>query len=145
VRAPFVRPGAHEGLASTLDLLPTIANLTGVAKTAVFRGVSLLPELVDGVTARPQWLVHEFYLPERRGTGGDPLSAISLRTPRYDLILERDTGRTLLYQWQVDPDEVHDLAASSEHRGARAALEAQLQKVVFGLRPVGDSVSTPRQ
>ena len=139
IRAPFVQPGVHSGLASTLDLLPTIANLTRMPNALVSRGVSLVPELLQGVTERPQWLVHELYLPERRSTAQDPLTAISLRTPRYDLILEREHGRVLLYDWQSDPSELHDLAASPAHRSARATLEAQLQKVVFSLSQTTDA------
>ncbi|MDD9931949.1 MAG: sulfatase [Myxococcales bacterium] len=135
VRAPFVKPGSQGGLASTLDILPTIANLLGLRPGMRFRGTSLVPELLGATPARPQWLVHEFYLPERKLKRRDPLDTISLRTPRFNLIFQRGPGTIELYDWQADYFERRDLAQQPEHAQTRAALEGQLKTLLYGLQP----------
>jgi len=91
-----------------------------------FEGASLAPELLEGRRARPERLLHQFYLEERLWQDAEPLEQISLRTERYNLIHNRKTDTFELYDWRKDYFEQRDLADAPAHRASLQALKQQL-------------------
>jgi len=102
-----VRAGTvDEGLARSLDIAPTILDVSGIEPPAAMRGVSL--RLPPDSPARAQLVFAEVFC---------MAGAMSVRTPRYKLIEVIDgdlRGRTptQLYDLEIDPGETTNLAAT---------------------------------
>lgn len=133
VRGPEVRAQTLNGVVSTMDIAPTIANLVRVRKRLPFEGASLVPELFDGTLQRPQRLHHQFYLHERLWTNDDPLSMVSVRTDRFNLILDRKTGVHELYDYVHDYYEQNDLSGESQYASVLTSLKQQLALFTYEL------------
>lgn len=133
VRGPGVKPQTLAGLASTMDIAPTIANIARVRKRLPFEGASLVPELFTSVAQRTPRLHHQFYLHERLWNNEDPLSLVSVRTDRYNLILDRKTGVHELYDYSVDYQESHELSGDSAYAEVLKTLKQQLALFTYEL------------
>jgi choline-sulfatase len=131
VRGPGLRVGRVDDLVSTMDIAPTIGDLLRLSDTG-FQGTSLLPELLADERDPNRVLFHEFYLPERGFRGQDPLQLVSIRSRRYNLVLDRARGSAELYDWTADYFERRDLyeeeARSPEVLHLRSLLSAFLQQ-----------------
>jgi arylsulfatase A-like enzyme len=115
---------------SLVDVLPTIAEATGVPPAPEAAGVSLWPLLREGGGALPQralWAESTLY--------GPPQAAI-VRWP-HKLVL--GAGAPRLYDLAQDPKEQRDLAATQPERAA--ALESELR----GRLEKAKQAQTPRQ
>ena len=100
------------GLASTIDLLPTITDLTKLTSPAGVDGKSLLP-LLAGEPVHDRLVCDE-------GCG-----VRCLITDPWKLIHYYDDGTTELFHLRDDPMEVHDLA--SQRSDIRVSLEETLE------------------
>ncbi len=145
VHGPTIAPGRVDGLVSTMDILPTIADLLSLQDSATWQGTSLLPEILAGKSDPDRALFHEFYLPERDFRGEDPLQLVSVRKGAYDLILDRLHGRYELYDWTRDYYEMHDLFEDEGRSSAALQLRWLLSAFVqqFHRRPPGTAVLAP--
>ncbi len=126
VHAPFLAPHAVEGLASTMDVTPTLVNLLRLKGPFPFEGDSLVPELLDGKRSRPQVLFHEMFLQERLWKLEEPLERCSLRTERFNLIHDRKGGFFELYDWRNDYFEKHDLSLDPAYEDTLRQLRQEL-------------------
>ena len=131
VHGPGIPAGRADHVVSTMDAAPTLVNLLGMQHPEKFEGTSLVPELLAGATDANRLVFHEYYLPENEFRGhGDPLEFVSVRTDRYDLILNRQHGTYELYDWRADYWEEHDLyaelASTPEIARVRSLLAAFL-------------------
>jgi choline-sulfatase len=109
VHGPVLRTGRSEAIVSTMDIVPTIADLVRRLDRPPFQGTSLLRELIWGQEDPNRAVFHEFYLPERLFHGYDPLEMVSVRRGRWNLILNRVLGTYELYDWTADYFELSDL------------------------------------
>lgn len=128
---PFVSPRRIDRLATTLDIVPTIVNLLGLKGRYDFQGVSLVPSLLDRKDVRPEVTFHQFYIHESLWKHNDPLRHIALRTPKYNLIIDREKGEVHFYNWADDYYEKKDLADMNppEMRDLRKLLMIYLYHV----------------
>jgi arylsulfatase A-like enzyme len=136
VRTPAVaaRGAVLEVPVRTLDVMPTVCDLFGVAPAPGFEGRSLLT-LLRGEEREPRSVVLDSTL-----YGHDK---VGLRTARHKLVLDRNpaAARALeLYDWVADPGERDELSAREPAlaEGLRAELEARLaeyQRTARDLRP----------
>jgi arylsulfatase A-like enzyme len=133
VRGPDVKPQVLPGLVSTMDIAPTIANLVRVRKRLPFEGASLVPELFSSTAQRTPRLHHQFYLHERLWDNADPLAMVSVRTDRYNLILDRKTGVHELYDYAHDYQEAHDLSGDPAYAEVLTTLKQQLALFTYEL------------
>jgi arylsulfatase A-like enzyme len=133
VHGPSVVVRRSDEIVSTMDIAPTITNLLRLPPPASFEGASLVPELLEGRASRPDRLLHEFFLEERRWDEGDPLEQISLRTWRYDLIHDRKRGTFELYDWRKDYHETRNLADDPDRRQMLLGLKQQLALLTYEL------------
>lgn len=119
VIAPGVtKPGtATRQLAETVDIYPTLAELAGLPKPTgpqPIDGVSLVPVLRDPAARVRDNAYHAF--PRQRG--GEQVIGRAIRTERYRLVEWKkpgaapDTADLELYDYQTDPGETKNLAAS---------------------------------
>jgi arylsulfatase A-like enzyme len=131
VHGPGLVPGPVGGVVSTMDIAPTIADLLRLSDSDL-EGTSLLPEMLGTARDPSRVLFHEFYLPERDFRGEDPLELVSVRSGRYDLVLDRLEGTYQLYDWNADYFEEHELyedqARSSEVVRLRSLLGAFVEQ-----------------
>jgi arylsulfatase A-like enzyme len=130
---PALRTGRDDDVVSTMDVAPTLANLLDLNDRGRFEGTSLASELMNGVDDPDRATFHEYYLPENQFHGAEePLKFVSVRTDRYDLILNREHGTYELYDWTVDYYEQHDLyeerSRSPEATRLRSLLGAFVEK-----------------
>jgi len=132
VHGPGIRPSRSEGLVSTMDIAPTVADLIRVDPRTEFQGTSLMPEILAGQKDPGRVLFHEFFLAERVFHGYEPLQMVSLHKGNYNLVLDRLKGTYELYDWTADYYERRDLyeedSALPEVMHLKALLSAFLQQ-----------------
>ncbi len=113
VRGPGVTAGARQGLASTLDIAPTVLRFAGATAPADLGGVDLLGSpipgdrsvFVESAHGRPTARRQFQWRSERRGRR------------KWVVALNRRSGRiveTRLYDLESDPGERHPTAWSAE-------------------------------
>ena len=118
IAAPGLSPGRVDTPVSTIDVLPTLAELAGVSLAEVMPwtdGESLVPLATGGRRESP---VAMEYAAE-----GSEAPLVCLRKGRWKHVrcaLDPD----LLFDLEADPAERHDLAADPAHAGTLARLRA---------------------
>jgi choline-sulfatase len=116
IAAPGLAPGRVDTPVSTLDVLPTLAELAGIDIATVAPwtdGVSL----AGGAADRPA-------VPMEYAAEGSCAPLVALRDGRFKLVLCA-ADPPLLFDLDADPDELHNLATDAAHADALAALTAQ--------------------
>jgi len=131
VHAPFVTPRVLDGLVSTMDITPTLANLLRLPGPFRFEGVSLLPELFTGKSERPPELMHQMFLEEKLWKDQQPLERVALRTQKYNLLHDRKSGFYELYAWQDDYFETRDLALEPAYEPTVLELRQKLALLTY--------------
>jgi arylsulfatase A-like enzyme len=135
VHAPFLSARTLDSVVSTMDIVPTLANLLRLPGPFRYEGTSLVPELFTGKPSRPPELMHQMFLEERLWKEQDPLERVSLRTNEFDLLQDRKTGFFELYAFRKDYFETHDLALDPVYGAQLAALRKQLTILLYSARP----------
>jgi arylsulfatase A-like enzyme len=122
---------------SHLDLFPTLTELAGVKAPANLQGQSLVPMLKDPNAAGRGWALTQVVrggnfnrqgAAPAKGDKGKRFFGYSLRTPRwrYTEWDEGTEGREL-YDHDLDPRELTNLADKPEHAATVAELSAQVR------------------
>jgi arylsulfatase A-like enzyme len=132
VHGPGIRWSRPDGLVTTMDIVPTIADIVRADPRADLEGNSLLPEILAGQKDTQRVLFHEFYLAERVFHGYEPLEIVSMHRGNYNLVLNRLKGTYELYDWTRDYFEQDDLyeerALSPDVQHSKAILSAFLHQ-----------------
>jgi arylsulfatase A-like enzyme len=148
IAGPGTSGGARpEGIVTLLDVLPTIAALTGVHLPEGHGGSSAAGAVQGDPSAplRPYAVAESFTFDGTEGGAGEYTSLddfeahrgtanLSLRTPEARYILRWD-GTEELYDHTRDPDELQDLAAEPGRAGQRTSLREMLLRDVAGCAP----------
>ena len=100
IRYPALTEGGRriEGLASTLDIMPTILDIVGVRPTWPVDGISLMPLITGEQTAVVDRLIGSLH-PRAFG-----------RSMRWKWILPSPGAKDLLFDLEADPGEREDVA-----------------------------------
>lgn len=117
-RQPGVVPiGDHDGPASALDTLPTIAGLVGLAPMTGVEGQDLSPTLLLGDTVRD----HAYSWMGIRRSGGTRSAMVTDGRFKYQCHRDGDDSgpQQLLYDLDEDPNETRDLCAADPERAGR--------------------------
>jgi len=145
VHGPELQPRRIDTLATTMDIVPTVADLLRWNDRAEFEGTSLVPELLGAPGQPARVLFHELYLPERYFHGYQPLEIVSLHNERYNLVLNRVHGTYELYDWTADYFEQNDLfeerAQDPDVRELKRLLGSFVQQVGTGRQAVAGSTA----
>jgi len=96
------------GAVELVDVVPTVLDYLGMEAPEGLQGRSLL-EVLDEQKATNRRVVF------RTQEGGQ----VGMREGRHKLVQQRDSGRTLLFDLDADPDEQVDLAAREPETVAR--------------------------
>lgn len=120
-RARPFEPRVTERLTSHVDIVPTILDIAGADDDAAdLPGRSLVPVVRDGDDAGPDAVFAEWHQVGKMTT---PIRTIRTKQWKYNLYLNIGDE---LYDLANDPDELHNLAGSTEHAGVRDKLRDQL-------------------
>jgi iduronate 2-sulfatase len=113
-----------------VDLYPTLAELCGVKTPENLQGQSLVPMLKNPSATGRGWAVTQVSRGGNKRQGGR-FFGYSLRTPRwrYTEWAQGKQGREL-YDHDVDPRELRNLAADPAHADTIARLSKQLREAV---------------
>jgi choline-sulfatase len=118
IAAPALAPGRRDAPVSTLDLVPTLAELAGIELGEIapwIDGTSLVP-VAAGAAARPA-------VPMEYAAEGAIAPMVALRDGRWKLVLcEVDPAQ--LFDLAHDPHETTNLAPDPAHAATRARLTA---------------------
>jgi iduronate 2-sulfatase len=111
-----------------LDFYPTLAELCGLAGTpANLHGRSLVPLLKNPSAPWTKPAVTQV----RRGQADKAVHGHSLRNERYRYTMWQggELGEEL-YDYELDPRELRNLAADAKHRGLKERLKLQLEQIL---------------
>jgi arylsulfatase A-like enzyme len=118
--------GSIGALAGSMDIAPTIAEITGAVPQSAVDGSSLVP-LIDGEAEsldRPI-LVHHVHYP------GVAPSFWGLRTERWTYVVY-DSGERELYDDVADPHQLHNLGGDPAQAERISELQAELDELRSG-------------
>ncbi len=125
--ADGTRGKVSHALVEMIDIAPTLLDFYGAApREHVLEGCSLLP-LIEGRggSGRNHVFSEYHYAEDRAGWGlGHPIATSMARmvADRRWKLMQFEHAPPLLFDREADPDEVHDLATSPEHRGVLEQL-----------------------
>ncbi|MCP4679809.1 MAG: sulfatase-like hydrolase/transferase [Deltaproteobacteria bacterium] len=105
--SPFSTGKRTDRLTNIIDVLPTLMNMVGL-KASNISGDSLLPTILGNDRAS-HTIMQQFYLPEYRAKGKDPLVRTAVRRDQYVLHQARRSGKEALYDYRKDPLETKNL------------------------------------
>lgn len=108
-----VVPGRLDALVSSLDLVPTILELAGLAPAAHVQGRSLVPALTGGTVDGYEYL---FSLGGYDTIGRAYYDKVAVRTDRWKLIRNPILDIFELYDLRADPGELRNLARDEPER-----------------------------
>lgn len=135
-RAPLIVAGA--GVAARgknsmrtvelLDMYPTLAELCGLSSVPKnLHGKSLAPLLKDPRVSWSKPAISQV----RRGQADKPIHGHSMRNERYRYTMWKggELGEEL-YDYELDPRELRNLAADEKHKALKARLKSQLEEIL---------------
>ncbi|MCD6360110.1 MAG: sulfatase-like hydrolase/transferase, partial [Armatimonadetes bacterium] len=138
-RGPGVRSGAtDEGLAESVDIMPTVLELAGIEAPAGVEGVSLAPRLAGDAPGGDAALVQ--FSPWTRYDGGgfpdgpDRLHLNAIITDTHKLVEYVGQPFGELFDLRADPGELHNLWDDPGHKDLRAELIDALHSRLGPLR-----------
>ncbi|MDP3939617.1 MAG: sulfatase-like hydrolase/transferase, partial [Deltaproteobacteria bacterium] len=136
VRGPDVRVGTVAGeLALNLDLAPTLLEIAGAPTQEDLDGRSLVPLLREraGTGWRDDFLMEQLDFEEKPDAEGDPQLPpyVGVRTERYVYVeyLGSAEGERELYDLEIDPDQMENLAGKAEVAEIEGRLAARLAEL----------------
>jgi arylsulfatase A-like enzyme len=129
IRAPGRMPGRTRALASTLDLCPTIIDLTGARWFQGIQGRSLTPILADPAAVVRRHVLVEDDLPSAELTGSFvPTKTRTVVTGRARYT-RNSKGEEQLFDLEADRDELADLSSVDQHLG-RAMRDLMMDALI---------------
>lgn len=126
-RFPPLRPNLerYTGLASHVDLMPTVLAFLGLEGSEAMRGESLLPYLYRGVTPPDRRILMEELVPGR--------AIRALRTERWKAMNEESNGKVVsrfLIDLEQHPDERVRIQEEDDTDGVLSTLLAEMDAMV---------------
>lgn len=128
MRGPGVPAGVTvDETVSLVDIAPTVAAAAGAVPLLTQDGRSLLP-VANGA---PGYDALPIEAGSVRGAPAGSYFYQGVRTRRYTYLEYPTTGEVELFDRQVDPDQLDNVAYRPTHRETRAALAAMLENLRF--------------
>ncbi|OGV67209.1 MAG: hypothetical protein A3K19_26195 [Lentisphaerae bacterium RIFOXYB12_FULL_65_16] len=110
-----------DALVETVDFYPTLCEMAGIAAPPQVQGRSCLG-LLEGRTCEHRTDAYTEY----QAHVGCTEQMFSLRDERYRIVVYRDRPYGELYDYQTDPDSLHNRWAHPDYREVRERLTARL-------------------
>ena len=133
VAAPGVTPGVCGGLVEQVDIYPTLAGLAGLKQPSTVQGKTLEP-LLKNPSAKGKEAVFGTMVSTHTKLVGH-----SVRNERFRYI-EWDEGKggQQLYDYDQDPQELHNLAGRPQQADRIARMKARLAVHLKAVLPKGE-------
>lgn len=125
VQTPRRRGERVADLASHLDVVPTLLDLSGSPATPTLRGESLVSALFEGQPLEKTVVVSSFFDPRRSSWGGDTFRQVAIRTREHVFLHDRERKTTALYRSSDDPLEREDVSRSHPEQAELASYLAK--------------------
>jgi hypothetical protein len=95
---------------------------------------------------RPHWIFSQFYIPEDRLVGRDPLRMVGVRDARFSMVLDRRSGLIEAWNYWQDPFETRDvwLSSNAETRRHLGAMKRTLDDFVNATHRADPGASSAR-
>ncbi|MEP0847900.1 MAG: sulfatase-like hydrolase/transferase [Phycisphaerae bacterium] len=127
-----IKPGQRIGaLVSSIDLLPTIAGLAGVAAPAGVDGVDFWP-LVAGSKQSVRDELYLVYAEKLSSAEFEPMLGVVTSRHKYSRYMS--DGAEELYDLAADPFELRNLVAAAESAAALGDLRARVDRFAAGFQ-----------
>ncbi len=144
ISAPSMPKGqvVHEPV-GLVDLYPTLVSLCDVSTTEKAQGQDLTPMLRDASATGRGYALTQVVRAVGPKAKPSPTLGYSIRTARYRYT-QWNAGKAgeELYDYETDPEEKRNLAASAEHADIVAQLRDQLHEAITGSRPASGVIPT---
>ncbi len=147
IAAPGMKAGVKSGsLVETVDIYPTLCELTGLPAPAGLDGRSFVPTLRDPAASTKDHTIHVY---PRGAPGKGPVMGRAIRTERYRLVEWKKIGAPAseadleLYDYEADPLERKNLAAAQPE--VVAQLRALLAKHPEARPQISSAVPATKQ
>ena len=105
IQAPWGRGERVDGLTGHIDVLPTVANLTGTEPSDGWEdrlGETLVPALSEGTPPQKSVIYSLFYIPEAAQTDEDRFQMYGVRTDDWYFYENHRRGERRLVRWRED-------------------------------------------
>jgi arylsulfatase A-like enzyme len=129
IQSPWRRGETITGLASHLDIVPTLASIVGAAPDSLWQGESLVGVLTEGKPIEKQAVYSLFYIPEAVKRNKDPFEMIGVRTATHYYVADYRKDERWFVEWTTDPLDSHDITDQDSANQAiyASVLAGQLQ------------------
>ncbi|MGZ7041792.1 MAG: sulfatase family protein, partial [Thermoanaerobaculia bacterium] len=113
IAGPGIPPGRRTGLASLLDVTPTILDYLNIDTTATFDGTTIVPTLADGsVTVPARDLLFHLDYQDAAKVGGQivkiPRAGLALQSDMQKFVINKNPYQQALFDLTTDPGERRD-------------------------------------
>ncbi len=134
VQTSTARGTSRRGLASHLDVVPTVVDILSLDPRHGLFGESLAPVLLDGREPEKTFVLSLLFQPRGGPLGAPALRSSALRTRELLYVDDREHDATLLIDERADPLAHHDRTAArpAEAEWARYVLRDQLERAKQG-------------
>jgi arylsulfatase A-like enzyme len=102
IQSPWGRGQRIEGLSSHLDILPTLADLSGIGTNPMWIGESLVPCLAKKQEPEKTVVYSMFYIPEDAKNHRDGFRRFGVRTKDFYYFVNYKRNTHRLVKWQED-------------------------------------------
>ncbi len=139
---PGIRAQEIDRVVSTIDLFPTLCELTGLPAPTGVQGESLAPLLRGEAAPRATRFVLSECGEARIADDNEEqeVERFALADDEWRLIHCPELGLSELYRYRIDTAEKHDLAAQEPERVARMVAEAE--RLLAIARVLGESIES---
>ncbi|MCK4965679.1 sulfatase-like hydrolase/transferase, partial [bacterium] len=118
----FPEGESRSQMVQNIDLLPTLADITGITTPHNPDGESLLPVIMNKNTKSREYIITQYYAKQQWIT---PIRSIRTKDWKYNLC--HKWGEEL-YDLKNDPIEMHNLADKNEYKEKKKEMRAKLEK-----------------
>ncbi len=118
-------PGRSDGIASIMDVYPTVGGIAGTSISSELRGENLGEKL-------PENRILTFFNKPKVSSSGEDICHLGILDYPYKLFRVRGRNRTELYNLKKDPGEMNDISTLKPDK--RRLLEEKLKEKISGCR-----------
>jgi arylsulfatase A-like enzyme len=142
IQAPLGRGRRVRGLASHLDVVPTVLDVVGASSPYELEGETLVPVVFGDAQPQKHVVFTMYHSLDERAAGRDPFVQFAVRTDEMHYFEDRQADVRSLVRWRLDPLEREDLTATNPAEAESLRTLGHLK--IEQLRRVSPAGRSPR-